>query len=163
VNSLPELEDEAERLLRRVASGRLPVDAGGVARIAALIRAVYEAGRKSVRDEQQALANEIIGELEADEPAEPGTVGALHDFLIHHPRDRKVILRKDAEGNGHSPLADAWEGIYEPDSTYSGEVYPTAGDVAAWVRSGAWTQQDADELYEPGVNAERVVVLGPVN
>lgn len=91
------------------------------------------------------------------------TVGDLLDYLATQPRDRKVVLRKDAEGNGHSPLAEAWEAVYEPDSTYSGEVYPTAEDVAGWVRTGAWTQSDADDLYEPGGNAERVIVLGPVN
>lgn len=92
-----------------------------------------------------------------------GTAGELLDYLATQPRDRKVILRKDAEGNGHSPLADAWEGIYEPDSTCSGEVYPTAEDVAEWVASGAWTGEDAADRYEPGGNAERVIVLGPVN
>jgi RNA ligase len=59
------------------------------------------------------------------------TAGELIDYLATQPRDRKVILRKDAEGNGHSPLADAWEAICEPDSTYSGEVYPTPEQVAA--------------------------------
>jgi hypothetical protein len=90
------------------------------------------------------------------------TVGDLADYLAGQPRDRKIILRKDAEGNGHSPLADAWEALYEPDSTYSGEVHPTSEDVAVWVASGAWSQADADDRYEPE-NAERVIVLGPVN
>ena len=101
---------------------------------------------------------------EADEGDEGiSTAGELADYLAAQPRDRKVILRKDAEGNGHSPLADAWEGIYEPDSTWSGTVYPTAEDVASWVASGAWSQEDADDRYEPGDAGERVIVLGPVN
>lgn len=158
-----DLEASAERLLRHVATDRLPVDSGAVAQMAALIRQAHEAGRQSIRAEQMALANEILGELEAEDPTVPGTVGALHDFLAAQPRDRKVILRKDAEGNGHSPLADAWEAIYEPDSIYSGEVYPTPEQVAVMVASGEWTQADEDDRYEPGDDAERVIVLGPVN
>jgi len=91
------------------------------------------------------------------------TVGELLDYLAAQPRDRKIVLRKDAEGNGHSPLADAWEGIYEADSTYSGEVYPTDEDVAEWVAAGSWSEADAADRYEPGNNGERVIVLGPVN
>ena len=91
------------------------------------------------------------------------TVGELLDYLATQPRDRKVILRKDAEGNGHSPLAEAWEAIHVADSTYSGEVYPTDEDVAEWVASGAWSEKDAADRYEPGDDAERVIVLGPVN
>jgi hypothetical protein len=102
-------------------------------------------------------------EPEADGGDGVSTAGELADYLAAQPRDRKVILRKDAEGNGHSPLAKAWEGFYEPDSTYSGEVYPTAEDVASWVAAGEWTEEDAADLYEPGDKAERVVVLGPVN
>lgn len=91
------------------------------------------------------------------------TVGDLIDYLATQPRDRKVILRKDAEGNGHSPLAEAWEAVYEADSTWSGTVYPTDEDVAAWVASGAWSEADAADRYEPGDGGERVIVLGPVN
>ena len=35
-----------------------------------------------------------------------------------------VILSKDAEGNGFSPLADLGLFHYEPDSTWSGEIHP---------------------------------------
>lgn len=55
--------------------------------------------------------------------------------LIHHLRtcanpDAIVILQKDAEGNGYSPLRDfasndpAIVDRYFADSTWSGEVYP---------------------------------------
>jgi hypothetical protein len=88
------------------------------------------------------------------------TVGDLLDYLATQPRDRLVVLEKDAEGNGYSPLADAREALYVADTTWSGQVYPTPEDKAEWVASGAWTQQDADDKYEPD---ERVIVLGPVN
>ena len=86
--------------------------------------------------------------------ADMGTVGELLDYLATQPRDRKVILRKDAEGNGHSPLADAWEAMYAAGSTWSGDTYATPEDLAG----------TAPGEYSPGPDdAERVVVLGPVN
>jgi hypothetical protein len=89
------------------------------------------------------------------------TVGDLLDYLATQPRDRKVILRKDAEGNSHSPLADAWEAMYVADSTYSGETHITPEDLAeqmAGPNAGGWSEEDA----APD-DAERVIVLGPVN
>jgi hypothetical protein len=91
------------------------------------------------------------------------TAGELADYLATQPRDRKVVIAKDPEGNGYSPLADAGESMYVADSTWSGQVYPTPEDVARWVASGAWSASDAADRYEPGDDAERVVVLGPVN
>jgi hypothetical protein len=53
--------------------------------------------------------------------------------------DMKVIVAKDAEGNGYSPLADLGLDKYIADSTWSGELihpddapdYPEAEDVIA--------------------------------
>lgn len=80
----------------------------------------------------------------ADEPQgdDVRTVGELQDFLAAHPRDRKVIIQKDAEGNGYSPMAGADDGMYAAETTWSGEVY----------RDG-----------EVPDGTERVVVLWPVN
>jgi hypothetical protein len=91
------------------------------------------------------------------------TAGDLLDYLAAQPRDRKVVLEKDAEGNGYSPLASAGVSLYVADSTYSGEVYPTPEEVAVWVAAGSWTEADEAGRYEPGDDAERVIVLGPVN
>ena len=46
-------------------------------------------------------------------------------------QDAVVILQKDSEGNGYSPLSgvDA-ESVYKADSTYSGEVYRTDDEYA---------------------------------
>ena len=93
--------------------------------------------------------------------ADMGTVGELADYLAAQPRDRKVILRKDAEGNGHSPLADAWEAMYSADSAWSGDTYATPEDLAVAMTPPnlqGWSEEDA----APD-DAERVVVLGPVN
>lgn len=91
------------------------------------------------------------------------TVQELMDYLSTQPRDRKIILEKDDEGNGYSPLSEVSVGIYVADSTWSGEVYPTPESVAEWVAKGEWTEEDAAESYDPGDAGERVIVLGPVN
>ena len=67
-----------------------------------------------------------------------------------------MILQKDAEGNGYSPLygVDS-EAVYVPESTWSGDVYrPT------------WSAEEAGRTDEEwaGITAlPRCVVLYPVN
>jgi hypothetical protein len=67
-----------------------------------------------------------------------------------------VILQKDAEGNGYSPLAGAdLNAVYMPDSTWSGDVYSmewTADD--ACMTAAEWAEMQAKP---------RCVVLHPVN
>ena len=89
------------------------------------------------------------------------TVGELADYLAGQPRDRKIVMAKDAEGNGYSPLAHAAEGMYEATSTWAGEAYMTPEDLAEWMArpdNPGYTDEDA-----PPDTAERVVFLGPVN
>lgn len=75
------------------------------------------------------------------------TVGELRKLLDGQPDDKPVVLSKDIEGNGYSPLAYVEDALYEATSTYSGEIYfPEDGEE--------------DEDYH---NVERVVVLFPVN
>lgn len=89
------------------------------------------------------------------------SVGELVDWLSTQPRDRMVVLSKDAEGNGYSPLADADETMYLAESTWAGETYPTPEQLAELVAQpgGGWDAED-DAAPEDAV---RVVVLGPVN
>jgi len=69
-----------------------------------------------------------------------------------------VILQKDSEGNGYSPLVDIdADAIYNPDTTYSGEVFSTE-----------WSAEDAgfdseEEWEEYKRSHKRAVVLFPVN
>jgi len=49
-------------------------------------------------------------------------VGELIDYLSSRPREELVILAKDAEGNGYSPLSEADKGFYVAESTWSGDV-----------------------------------------
>lgn len=76
------------------------------------------------------------------------TAGALIEALRTVPPDTPVVMSKDAEGNGYSPLssAEVTGYVYEPDSTWSGEVHDTT-----------------DPDYEPDDQDVPVVLLGPVN
>lgn len=88
------------------------------------------------------------------------TLGELREKLERIPKEYDgclVVLQKDAEGNGYSPLAGVDEDtIYVPDSTWSGDVY-----------SLHWTAEDADmteeEWEEFKVGGDRAVVFYPVN
>ncbi len=85
------------------------------------------------------------------------TVGELADFLATQPRDRVIVMAKDAEGNDYSPLAAADEGMYLAHSTWSGEKYMTPEQIAEYRERGI-------AGYAPApADAVRVVVLGPVN
>jgi hypothetical protein len=89
------------------------------------------------------------------------TAGELLDYLATRPRDRKIVLSKDAEGNGFSPLADAGEGMYAAETTWGGSVYLTPEDLAEQIaRPGNPGYSDEDAAPD---DAERVIVLGPVN
>jgi hypothetical protein len=88
------------------------------------------------------------------------TVGELMDYLATQPRDRPVILRKDAYSNEYSPLAKAREAMYSADYTWAGETYPLPEELAEWMAGPnpqGWSENDA----APD-DAERVMVLGPV-
>lgn len=86
------------------------------------------------------------------------TVGELADYLVGQPRDRLIVLAKDAEGNGYSPLSAAEEAIYVADSTWSGEIYVTPEEVAD--PESDYAEEDGSP---EGEDAVRVVLLGPVN
>lgn len=78
------------------------------------------------------------------------TAGVLRARLEGVPDDTPVILQKDAEGNGYSPLSSVeTEGqVYEPGSTWAGEVYDT--------------EPEDEDSYVPE-DGTPVVLLGPVN
>lgn len=68
----------------------------------------------------------------------------------------EVILQKDSEGNGYSPLAGIdLNAVYVPDSTYYGDVYSTE-----------WTAQEAcmnESEWKKILNRKRCVILFPTN
>lgn len=71
--------------------------------------------------------------------------------------DMEIIIQKDAEGNGYSPLSGVDDNcIYIPDNNWSGEAY-----------SLKWSNEDMDmeetEWEEMKNNNKRVLVLQPTN
>jgi hypothetical protein len=52
------------------------------------------------------------------------TVKQLIARLSKFDPNRIVVMSKDGEGNGFSPLETMQEGIYRPESTWSGESFP---------------------------------------
>lgn len=51
------------------------------------------------------------------------TAGELIEVLKGMPADSLVVMSKDAEGNGYSPLRTVDAVRYVPSCTYAGEVY----------------------------------------
>lgn len=80
----------------------------------------------------------------------------LKEVIKNLPDDMEIIMQKDAEGNGYSPL----EGIdsdcvYVPESSYSGSVYRTR-----------WSAEEAcmtDTEWEEMKRKPRSLVFYPVN
>jgi hypothetical protein len=85
------------------------------------------------------------------------TVGELRTLLLEAADDDVVVLAKDAEGNGHSPLAGGWLCTYVPDSTWSGDVYMR--DLTDDARKEGYTEED---VYE-GSGGVAGFVLSPTN
>lgn len=80
----------------------------------------------------------------------------LIEILAKVDPGAEIILQKDAEGNGYSPLegVDA-DAVYVPASTWSGDVY-----------SMEWSAEDAcmdNDEWEAIKAKPRCVVLFPVN
>lgn len=83
-------------------------------------------------------------------------VDELIELLKECPQDAELIIQKDSEGNGYSPLCGLDEEcIYVADSSYSGEIYSTilTADEADL------EQEEWDEL----LRGKRSIVLYPIN
>lgn len=80
----------------------------------------------------------------------------LKHLISNLPDDMEVVLQKDAEGNGYSPLegGDA-KAIYISESMWSGEVY-----------SEQWTAEEAcmdNKEWRELLKKPRALILFPVN
>lgn len=75
--------------------------------------------------------------------------------LAHLSGDTLVVLAKDGEGNGFSPLAEAEPAMYAADTTWSGERYLTDEQRQA--------TGEPDECSEPPDDAVPALFLWPVN
>ncbi len=84
------------------------------------------------------------------------TVKELKELLKGLPDQMEVIVQKDSEGNGYSPLCGADpNAVYVPQNTWSGEMYATD-----WSADDACMEEDewAELMKKP-----RCLVLHPVN
>jgi hypothetical protein len=70
--------------------------------------------------------------------------------------DTQIILQKDSEGNGYSPLWCHGMGYYIADSTWSGDVYDED-----WLPEDCC--MDQDEWEEMHKENPLVLILAPVN
>lgn len=80
----------------------------------------------------------------------------LVEMLLKGDPEAEVILQKDSEGNGYSPLAGVdLVAVYVPENSYSGEVY-----------SIDWSAEDSgktEEEWQEILTGPRCVVLFPLN
>lgn len=80
----------------------------------------------------------------------------LKDALSSLPDDMEIILQKDSEGNGFSPLAGAdSDCVYQAECGWGGTVY----DVD-------WSADDCcmeEEEWQEILNKPRCLVLFPIN
>lgn len=76
------------------------------------------------------------------------TVKELIDELSKLNPDLPVIMSKDTEGNGFSPLHDAEEAFYLSYNTWSGEHY---------------SEEDEDDEFDTPEGTIPAVFLWPVN
>lgn len=84
-------------------------------------------------------------------------VKELIELLQTMPEDSIVIMQKDSEGNGYSPLSsvDA-ETIYKAETTWYGEVYSTE-----WTANEVGMEEEAWKKFKQ--KTPKCVVLAPVN
>lgn len=84
------------------------------------------------------------------------TVKQLKEAIANLPDDMEVIMQRDSEGNGYSPLSCVdTEAVYLSDTTWSGDVY--------FMEWGAKGSCKTDEEWEEIKAKPRSLVLEPVN
>lgn len=82
----------------------------------------------------------------------------VSELIVHLERldqNAVIILQKDAEGNGYSPLSGLEDAGYTAESTWSGVVRPRA--LTKELEEAGFSEEDIEEDGEP------CVVLWPVN
>lgn len=83
-------------------------------------------------------------------------VKELKELIFDLPDDMQVILQKDSEGNGYSPLAGTdSNAVYIAENSYSGEVY-----------SLNWSSGDASMSEDDWLEIKKTdpaLILYPIN
>lgn len=62
----------------------------------------------------------------------------------------EIVMAKDEEGNDYSPLAETSLGVYQPESTWSGEFF-------------AYENMENEDYAQPTENVVPAICLWPVN
>ena len=83
------------------------------------------------------------------------TVKELIEALSKEDPNRIIVMSRDAEGNGYSPLADWWLGAYKAETTWSGEVGLEKLDETA--KTAGYGEEDVIADGTPAI------ILCPVN
>ena len=83
------------------------------------------------------------------------TVKELIEQLKDEDPDRLVVMQKDGEGNGYSPLCDFWTAAYRADSTWSGET-----GLESLSEDNKKEGYSEDDVITDGVPA---LILTPIN
>jgi len=83
------------------------------------------------------------------------TVKELIETLRAYNDDDIVIMARDSEGNGYSPLYEAWAGAYRAEKTWCGDV-----GLRALTSSLAEEGYDEDDVLSDGKPA---CILSPMN
>lgn len=84
-------------------------------------------------------------------------ISALKKAIKQFDDEMEVVLQKDAEGNGYSPLAEVHgNAIYIAESTWGGDVYSTE-----WSADEACMESDEWEEFK-ALNP-KCVILAPIN
>ena len=88
------------------------------------------------------------------------TVKELLEELKDVPEDTLVVMSRDAEGNGHSPLSDVGDSMYLAESTWSGEVKMRADALTDEMRKAGYSEDDCGTEEDGYIPA---IVLWPTN
>lgn len=81
-------------------------------------------------------------------------VRELIEQLQQEDPDALVVMSRDSEGNSYSPLSDFWTGVYQADTTWSGEV--GFGELTQELQEHGYNEED---ILSDGVPA---VILSPI-
>jgi hypothetical protein len=82
-------------------------------------------------------------------------IGELRKIIEGLDDSTEIIMAKDVEGNGYSPLDQCRQWLYVPKSTWAGNVYDPS-----------WSADDAcmtDDEWEKIKAKDSVLVLWPIN
>jgi len=86
------------------------------------------------------------------------TVKELIEQLQKEDPERLVVMAKDPEGNGYSPLSDFWTGAYKAETTWYGEV--GAESIDDFTEEDLKAGFGEGDVISDGVPA---IILTPIN